>query len=315
MRHRNRTLSRLTIAVVVFFMILQGLAPEFTASVSLWVLLASVVVVGIPHGAIDHIIAAELYELNQTVKDHLMFYASYLLVMMVVGALWILLPAGGMILFLLISIYHFGQADMEDFMPGREPGFRIHYLNRGWLIIGLILFSDTTITLPIIEDAIRVEPGTVAGFVPEAETAVVSTLAIYLTISVAGMLSGTIHRKRAYLTDSIILIACLLVTGPLIGFAIYFALWHSSGHIREMRTYFDSLKKPLSIAGFYKKAAPFTLVSFAGLGLLFWINSRLGLENQFITLMFILISVLTLPHMLIVERMYREKTTSAKQLN
>ncbi len=36
------------------------------------------------------------------------------------------------------------------------------------------------------------------------------------------------------------------------------------------------------------------------------INHAFGLEDQFIALMFILISVLTLPHMVIVDRMYAQ---------
>jgi hypothetical protein len=77
-----------------------------------------------------------------------------------------------------------------------------------------------------------------------------------------------------------------------------------------MREFFETRGKSLSVARFYKKALPFTLVSIAGLALLLFINVQINLENQFLSLMFILISVLTLPHMLIVEKMYAEKTLS-----
>ncbi|MFO7848288.1 MAG: Brp/Blh family beta-carotene 15,15'-dioxygenase [Balneolaceae bacterium] len=308
MRHSSPFLTILTISVVTGFLLIQVIAAPIADSVAIWVLLASVVVIGIPHGAIDHIMASELYGLNQTLKDHLIFYSSYLLVMMIIGALWVLLPVAGMILFLIISVYHFGQADMEDFMTGRHRGFRIHYLNRGWLIIGLIIFSDPSVTVPIIADAVQTDPSELSGHLPGASTAVFSTLGIYTAISAAGILSGTIQNSLTYFFDSLLLIACLLGTGPLIGFAIYFALWHSAGHIREMISFFESRNKPLTIARFYKKAAPFTLISFAGLALLFQVNTLLSLDNQFITLMFILISVLTLPHMFIVERMYDEKS-------
>jgi len=71
--------------------------------------------------------------------------------------------------------------------------------------------------------------------------------------------------------------------------------------------FFESKGKSLSVGQFYIKALPFTLVSIFGLALLLGVNVTLNLENQFLSLMFILISVLTLPHMLIVERMYEEK--------
>ncbi|NBC28080.1 MAG: beta-carotene 15,15'-dioxygenase, Brp/Blh family [Bacteroidetes bacterium] len=307
MRHSNRYLNLLIVVSSILFMGLSFLAPVYADELALWVVLASVFAIGIPHGAIDHVMAAELYNLNQTLKDHLLFYASYLLVMIVVGALWIVLPVGGMVFFLAISIYHFGQADMEDFTTSACPAKRLLYLNRGLLIIGLIVFSDHTVTYPIMADAMQLSADQFSAFMPPPAASILLITGIYLMLSLLAIAAGWVHRPLIYLSDSTLLASLLYVTGPLIGFAIYFALWHSAGHINEMRHFFKSRGASLSVAEFYMKALPFTLVSLAGLGLLAGINIFLDMENQFLTLMFILISVLTLPHMLIVERMYNEK--------
>lgn len=120
-----------------------------------------------------------------------------------------------------------------------------------------------------------------------------------------GAYFGYFNSIGRLIADSILLILVLLITGPLIGFALYFALWHSAGHIREMREFFKSRGKDLTIPDFYKKALPFTAVSIVGLGFLAGVNHAFGLDEQFLSLMFILISVLTLPHMFIVDKMYR----------
>lgn len=308
MRHSDKRLNLVTAGTALAFILGAFLFPSALDAASIWIVVLSVLVIGIPHGAIDHIMAAELYSLNQTLKDHLLFYASYLIVMVIIGALWIILPEAGMALFLIISIYHFGQADMEDFIKKHHPVNRLFYLSRGLLIIGLIIFSDPLTTYPIMADAMRIDTLVFSEFMPAATPSLLVVISIYYFTALLGLLTGWVDNKIKYVADSLLLTFFLLITGPLIGFAIYFALWHSAGHINEMREFFESRGKSLSVARFYKKALPFTLVSIVGLALLLLINVQINLENQFLSLMFILISVLTLPHMLIVEKMYAEKT-------
>lgn len=307
MRHSDRLLNLITCVTVLMFILGTLLYPSSIDSAALWIVILSVGIIGIPHGAIDHIMAAELYDLNQTLKDHLLFYASYLLVMIVVGALWILFPEAGMALFLIISIYHFGQADMEDFLTHREPLNRIFYVNRGLLIIGLIVFSDPLTTYPIMADAMQYDTVFFSILMPSANISLLVIIGTYFLISVLAIITGRIENTAIFIVDSLLLTLFLLITGPLIGFAIYFALWHSAGHINEMREFFKDRGKSLPVGRFYKKAIPFTIVSIVGLALVLFINVQLNLENQFLSLMFILISVLTLPHMLIVEKMYDAK--------
>lgn len=308
MRHSDRLLNLITCITALLFIVGSLWFPVTIDSAALWIVLLSVGIIGIPHGAIDHIMAAELYNLDQTLKDHLLFYTSYLFVMIVVGALWILFPEAGMVLFLIISIYHFGQADMEEFLSRREPLDRIFYINRGFLIIGLIVFSDPLTTYPIMADAMQIDTVFFSEMMPDANSSLLTIIGIYFLISIFALILGRIENALAFVVDSLLLILFLLVTGPLIGFAIYFALWHSAGHINEMREFFEKRGRSLSVGLFYKKAIPFTIVSIAGLTLLLLINVQFNLQNQFLSLMFILISVLTLPHMLIVEKMYDEKT-------
>jgi Brp/Blh family beta-carotene 15,15'-monooxygenase len=305
MRHPSKILNAITTLTSLLFIAVVYLFSGSQDTLALWAVLTSVFLIGIPHGAIDHVMAAELYGLNQSWIDHLKFYGSYLFIMMAVALLWFLAPVGGMILFLAISIYHFGQADMEEFVAGKS-GNLIGYLGRGCLVIGLIIFSDPVSTYPIITQAMSIEMDFFEGFMPDPQRALTGIIAFYLLIVAADMMKNNIEKPLQLAADSILLILVLIITGPLIGFALYFALWHSAGHINEMRDFFKNRGKDLSIPGFYKKALPFTLVSIIGLAFLAGINQAFGLDEQFLSLMFILISVLTLPHMVIVDRMYKE---------
>jgi beta-carotene 15,15'-dioxygenase len=306
MRHKSELLNRTTVLTTLIFLLLALFYPGFTESIAIWVVLVSVFLIGIPHGAIDHIMAAEIFGLNKTLKDHLLFYSGYLLIMLLVGALWYFVPVAGMVLFLVISVYHFGQADMEDFMkPG--PLTWIWHNARGLLIIGLIVFSDPSVTYPIMAEAMQISEASFAAWMPDADIAAAVILLGYLVLGLTAWLQNRLNDPIRFAFDSLILAGLLIITGPLIGFAVYFALWHSAGHINEMREFFSGKGKTLTLAGFYVKALPFTLVSLFGLAFLIGINQAFGLQEQFLSLMFILISVLTLPHMFIVDRMYAGK--------
>jgi len=305
MRHSSVQLNRL---VVTASLLLIGIAlffPNLLNQLTLPILLLSVFIIGIPHGAIDHIMATELYGLKNSFKDHLLFYTSYLFIMLIIAVLWIYAPVAGMILFLLISIYHFGQADMEDFLNSSAPNY-LWYILRGVLIIGLIVFSDPSTTYPIISEAMRIDPIAFEEFMPDASLSVLILLTLYSAFILWGILQSHFQQNLRFVADSVLLTGLIIITGPLIGFAIYFALWHSIGHVNEMKEFFETKRKSLSFFEFYKKATPFTLVSLFGLLMLYGINQFLLLEGEFITLMFILISVLTLPHLFIADKMYRQ---------
>jgi beta-carotene 15,15'-dioxygenase len=305
MRHSSRLLNQIAVSVSVVLIGVGLLLPQILELLIIPILLLSVFIIGIPHGAIDHIMASELYGLRNSLKDHILFYASYLLIMLFIAFLWIYIPIAGMVLFLAISIYHFGQADMEDFLKSSTPNVT-WYITRGTLIIGLIIFADTSTSYPIMAEAMRLDLTTFANVMPDPLYATGFIILVYTGLTLFGLSKNNFTNNFSFIADSIIITLLLLITGPLIGFAVYFALWHSIGHVNEMKKFFEAKNKSLTIIEFYKKAAPFTLISLLGLVLLFYINQLMQLEGEFVTLMFILISVLTLPHLFIADKMYRE---------
>ncbi|TVQ66544.1 MAG: hypothetical protein EA360_05570 [Balneolaceae bacterium] len=276
---------------------------SFSSAAGVFLLLASVFLIGIPHGAIDHVISSQLFGTGKTLSGHLLFYSSYLMIMLILGLIWIFTPITGMIIFLLISIYHFGQADMEEFLIS-DHAAPFWYTFRGSMIILLIIFSDTAITYPILTTAMHLDPVSFANLMPHPSLLIAAVLTAYSAGFLFLFLKGRLRAPLFFLTESSVLILLLLLTGPLTGFAAYFAVWHSAGHIHEMRNFLKSKGEKITLTGFYRKAAPFTVISLFGLFLLVLLQNAFSVQDQFLTLMFILISVLTLPHMLIVDRMY-----------
>jgi Brp/Blh family beta-carotene 15,15'-monooxygenase len=302
-----RTSSLFLISASILSTIFIGIgliSPSINESLSVWVLLVSVFLIGIPHGAIDHIVASELFNNKNNLRSHLIFYSSYLLIMALLGILWLVSPPAGMVVFLLISIYHFGQADMEDFFGETHPSLAWSVL-RGSFIIGLILFSDPSKTLPIISDATGISFFYLLSILPDPGVLISGLLLLYFIAYGISAYNNTIQNPVVFFADAILLTTLFWITGPFIGFALYFAVWHSAGHIFEMIQFFKNRDKSFGLLDFIYQSIPFTVISLFGLVGLYYIQDLFGSEQQFITLMFIIISVLTLPHMFVVNKMYK----------
>ena len=313
MRHHSTALNSTIILLVLPVMAVSLTAPGTAAVLAPWLVLFSVLVIGIPHGAIDHVMASELYGLDSGWRHQMLFYGGYLALMLIVALLWLISPVLGMMLFLGISMYHFGEADMLDFLVDGAGNFAVWAasLARGLLIIVLIVFSDLGTTVPVMASAMRVSEGLLYGVFPGQAVSVGVVSVVYVLTLVVLQVNGVVGRPLALAADTLVLTSMLWITGPLAGFALYFALWHSLGHVREMQQFFTDRGKPMSLKVFYKKAAPFTLVSVGGLLMLVFLWTAYEAPAEFLALMFVLISVLTLPHMFIVNRMYGVKSQAA----
>lgn len=306
MQNKSIIANACIVLTVLFFVLISQIMPDLTDSIKYYLLAASLLLIGIPHGAIDHIVTSRMYDLKNNFSDQLQFYIPYLLLMSLMALLWFYSGILGFLIFALITVYHFGQADMESLeFPGPISGLMI--LSRGLMILALIIFFDTSYTFPVIEAA--------TGYTPE-NLMFLQAYSLYFGLFLAFqhpllmIIVLFIYRDQSTgsywyaLIDSLVVFILFVFTDPIIGFSIYFALWHSLGHVIEMKAFFQSIGEHMDTLRFYKLALPFTLISILGLILIYIINKVLGVEEQMVALLFILISILTLPHVLVVHKMY-----------
>lgn len=290
-----------------------------TIALSLWstvvlhssafvILMVVVTLTGIPHGAVDHLVASELYGLDMTWRDQLKFYGFYLILMAIYGALWMVAPVPCLVFFLLMTVYHFGQADLAYLALPPVSG-RWAYCSRGLLLMGLPITAHPADVAPIFE-AIAGFDLMQLGFVVGNQGALVAFFiaqhALTLAFVAARYTGFTADLWREGFNLAVLSVLFVLVH-PLVAFAVYFGLWHSLGHILELIRFFNQRGETTSLRHFYRQAALFTILSFVMLGALYAVTQSLGAEDQMIALLFILISVMTLPHMIIVERLYQEQ--------
>ncbi|WP_022835378.1 Brp/Blh family beta-carotene 15,15'-dioxygenase [Salisaeta longa] len=278
--------------------------PFVLNGLTLALLGAALVLTGIPHGAVDHLVAARLFDTGGSWKGHVAFYGTYAALMAAYGAVWYVAPVAALALFFLLTMYHFGQADLAYWRAPRGLDVAL-YLSRGALLVGLPVAAHPALVDPIFAALAGLHPAQWALCTTYQTTTLVVLVAQHVVVlGFAAALNAPAGGWREGLNTAV-LTALFVVVHPLVAFAVYFGLWHSLGHILELLRFFRTRQGPTTLRGFYQKAALYTLLSFVGLGVLYAVTQSFGLQHRMIALLFILISVLTLPHMLVVEGLYR----------
>jgi len=272
------------------------------------ILMGVVVLTGIPHGAVDHLVAAELYDLDASWTDQATFYGFYLALMALYGGLWLVAPVASLAVFLVMTMYHFGQADLA-YLASPDRQHRLAYLSRGLFLIGLPIAAFPNVVAPIFDAIVGTSlPGW--ALLMHHQTAVVGGLiaqhGLVLVALWARGVAPTTALGRELLSVAVLSLLFYTVH-PLVAFAVYFGFWHSLGHILELIRFFNQHDQPTSLVDFYRKATLFTVLSFVLLGALYAAGDAFGTPMEMIALLFILISVMTLPHMIIVERLYQQR--------
>jgi len=272
------------------------------------ILMGAVVLTGIPHGAVDHLVAAELYDLDASWADQAKFYSFYLALMALYGGLWLVAPVASLVIFLGMTMYHFGQADLA-YLASPDRQHRIAYLSRGLFLIGLPIAAFPTVVAPIFDAIVGAN---LQGWklLMRHQTAVVGGLIAQHGFALMALWVQGVAARAALRRELLSVVVLSLLFGtvhPLVAFAVYFGFWHSLGHILELIRFFNQHDQPTSLVDFYRKATLFTLLSFVLLGALYAAANAFSTPMEMIALLFILISVMTLPHMIIVERLYQQR--------
>ena len=306
--YNQKTIHQLTLGLAA---LITGLFfPDFTENIRFWVLAIVILLVGMPHGSLDHVIAYNSFPRKDKTEKRVWFYGYYTALMIAYGLLWVWFPLISFLIFLLITLYHFGQADAERFNLTSIPKNILLY-SRGLTIVGLIIYgSDPVYISEIVEVITGYSSITYISEYIDLSTLSVIFASFYPVCFLVVMVFTRNQKIPAlYLLDALLVPALFALTDPIFAFSIYFGVWHSYNHIKTMLRYLNSRNLKVSMSWFYKKTLFLSLVSYAGLAALYFINQAFGDEDMLVGLLFILISVLTLPHVFIVEIMYRKYET------
>jgi len=280
MKHIEGIAKSVGLLICLAFIVSPGL-PVALEFLIFGIILTSV---GIPHGAIDHLIH------NPTIdkKGLIRFILIYLLLILIYGLTWWLLPKLALGAFLVMSAYHFGQSHFI----GKPVPKKLAYLPmilKGGFFLAVILFGSWDQTQQIIQPILEINISTsVQIFI------ILFFLLSSLVIQLVLRLNLTIEHYFEYL-----ILAPILYFSPLLlGFIVYFGFWHALPSMMEEFRFLKTIPAFKSPLKFGIQLLPFSLISLVGIAVLLIIGINYLEENQLFLLFFILISLISFPHIL-----------------
>ena len=297
-------------ATVVFWPIVAATAAVAAISVAVsppgWVSVGIVVAVvaglGIPHGAVDHLVVEALDDRRDT-STRRRFMRDYSLAMAAVALVWLVAPTLALAGFLLLSVHHFGQSDLAYLGLQQRAQWMIQW-SRGIVLVGLPLVAHVDQVAPVID---RLGGGDPAdwGWLHDRWWLWAMVL-IGQHIAVGTVVASGVGDRRVVAREMVTvatLVALFLTADPLIGFAAYFGLWHSVSHLLVLADLLGTDPDPVRTLA--RLTVPLTAVSLVGLAGVTVAAAIAGRLDLLVPLVFVFVSMLTLPHMVIVERLWR----------
>ena len=252
------------------------------------VLAAGLILIGIPHGAVDDMLQSD----GNTRKIDLRFILFYLLQGSVMIGWWWLHAPSALIVFLLYSAWHFGQADLiESGIDTSGTTGKFNMMLQGAGSLSVILLSHIPALNEILGEL------TISA-IPTAWTPVSFFL-------LAGLFVNAFLLRSRKLLIGYLTLALSTQLPLLMAFGVYFIFQHSLRGWRHLRTRFGKTNFEL-----FRHALPFNLGAWMLLGILYWILSTGYLKSpEFgpVGIFFVFLSALSFPHVLAMDGFYGRK--------
>lgn len=305
----NSFFYKLAQFVTAIIIVLSFVFPGVLNASEIWISIPLMLLAGIPHGATDHLIFLQLRKTFLGSKQLEQFYLNYLLLMAAYSIIWWLLPVLALAIFLILSVYHFGQSNWHHVNFENKIQAWATYLNWGAFVLFVPIFWHFDMAVPILSSIARSEVIILDPAWRQALCLMLLLTNVWMTCMLA---VNRLIDRRQLLQEllNLLLLSCLFICVPLIlGFVIYFVCWHSMSSIADQIRFFKDRVAGYSWKTYIRQALPLSVVAVIGLGLLYALQTSLGIQPN-LGLLFIFISVVTLPHMILIDLLYGEWESS-----
>ncbi len=259
-------------------------------------------VFGILHGANDLIIISSLNQENSN-ENFLKILISYLLIITITSSLFIFIPSLAIVLFIVISGYHFGEQHWQDLNQGISKKNKIIFsLNYGLFIL-LLLFNFHIPEVQIIIENITTHLISVNVF----------KVSLYVISCILLIQSFWLLYRSDYFIRTVAIQILYLITFAIIfkvasliwGFTIYFIMWHSIPSLNDQIKFLYGRYTFENFISYLKSALVYWIISLLGIFILYYLLKD---ENIFDAIFFSFLAAITFPHVWVISKMF-DKTS------
>ncbi|MDA0682789.1 MAG: Brp/Blh family beta-carotene 15,15'-dioxygenase [Bacteroidetes bacterium] len=274
----------------------------------------SVFIYGVPHGASDHVIWAS-FDQSPVTGRFFRAICGYLLVMGVYGILWWMAPVLAAGLFVGITIWHWGSADAyRSFSRAAVP-----LMGAGWFgasiargltpIMAPLVFYPEVVAKVIGGWSSAIDPVGLASWIPEWPVMLVVVLVFQACwLGAMTMIGAPLQTE---VVETVIVTTLLLFVHPILSVGIYFTFWHAWYHDKRLSAWYGSRNAFLESRS--KRHDQLLIMGITVAGLISVFALFPGGRPAF-AFYLIAISILTMPHMIVVWKMDQFESRQAGQM-
>lgn len=271
--------------------------------------LFGILILGIPHGAADLLVANENETAQKQRFSTVFFLANYVGRLLLFAVILWFFPVMGNILFIFLAAYHFGETDLHRFRTDTLAG-KLLVITYGLVILSIIL-------LPHYEEVKQIFmlfPSGAANidFINGIETHRQSIILACFGLFFINIVNYYRKNKDLPIKEAARVLLQLLVIlfivyrlPMLLGFTFYFVFWHSILSLNNIVKYLKRNQQN-SYPIILKQVFFYSSLAIVGIALFGFMGTMLISSTMITGYLFLGLAVLTAPHMEVMHEMYKQ---------
>jgi len=275
--------------MLIYFLI-NLVSPNVAAWFGYTGLMAGLLVVGIPHGAVDHLLlTSKKFNLFKFVVQYLFIIAAYFMV-------WQWYPVFSLLLFIAYSAFHFGESEMVEMQVSMHSFAQKAYaFALGLSILLLIIFLHLNESILVLNNM-------------QGVSDFVASLNLFQYKNIVIAVSGVLLMPLWWISKK----TCLFLVGILLlgtqmplmlAFGLYFVGSHSVnawGHIAG--------KLKIAPKKLYLESLPFNVGALLIFLLFFYLQqTNPQLIQSYAAVFFVFLACVSLPHIILMHLFYKKE--------
>ncbi len=250
--------------------------------------------IGLPHGSFDGAVAS-LVGYKSKIK-FFKFLLYYLILSIFVVVFWLYFPIVALLVFLLMTIIHFGLCDWSN-LKIKNYKYPVSFTYGMTIIFGIVFFNED-------ESFIIFEYLTNNNIYYFQQFFFVFYILTFISIIYFIYLSIYEKQLRLAVLEITFLLFIFFIFDPLFSFALYFCFFHTYKHLKHLikNVYLYLPNKKFVLYS----TIIFTIISWTGgILIVLYLAENITIYESILKVVFIGLAALTLPHMILVDFFYR----------
>lgn len=280
-----------TIGCMLVYFLLHLVSPTMANQFGYVGLIAGLLTVGLPHGAVDHLlVVSKKFTLFKFVVQYLLIIAAYFIV-------WQWFPVFSLLLFIAYSAFHFGESEMVEMQVSMHSFAQKAYaFVLGLSILLLIIFLHLNESILVLNNMQGI-----SDFVASLNLFQYKNIVIAVSCGLL-MPLWWISKKTCLFLAGILLLGTQM---PLmLAFGLYFVGSHSVNAWEHIAGKLQIAPKKL-----YLESLPFNVGALLIFSLFFYLQqTNAQLIQSYAAVFFVFLACLSLPHIILMHLFYKKES-------